>query len=98
MRCSPGSSAIAADSDVIGGFAFLFVDAVVGGYWLAQRFEPPKPAKATYARIEDIPGLPHYAETDPGQKLGTFEDKPTRSRSPRRKSPRRRARSNRSSN
>ncbi|HEY2871778.1 MAG TPA: divergent polysaccharide deacetylase family protein [Reyranella sp.] len=62
---------------MIGGFSFLFVGAVVGGYWLAQRFEAPKPAKVTYARIEDIPGLPHYAETDPGQKLGTFEDKPT---------------------
>lgn len=61
---------------VVGGFAFLFVDAVVGGYWLAQRFERPKPAKATYARIEDIPGLPHYIETEPEQKLGTFEDKP----------------------
>lgn len=60
----------------IGGFAFLFVGAVVGGYWLAQRFESPKPAKVTYARIEDIPGLPHYAETESDQKLGTFEDKP----------------------
>ena len=61
---------------VVGGFVFLFVDAVVGGYWLAQRLERPKPAKVTYARIEDIPGLPHYIETEPGQKLGTFEDKP----------------------
>src|SRR5689334_4122816 len=61
---------------VVGGFAFLFVDAVVGGYWLAQRFERPKPVKVTYARIEDIPGLPHYIETEPEQKLGTFEDKP----------------------
>jgi polysaccharide deacetylase 2 family uncharacterized protein YibQ len=61
---------------MIGGFSFLFVGAVVGGYWLAQRFERPKPAKVTYARIEDIPGLPRYAETDPGQKPATVEDKP----------------------
>ena len=60
---------------VVGGFVFLFVDAVVGGYWLAQRFDRPKPAKVTYARIEDIPGLPHYVETEREQKLGTFEDK-----------------------
>ena len=60
----------------IGGFAFLFVDAIVGGYWIAQRFEPQKPAKVTYARIEDIPGLPHYIETEPGQKPATVEDKP----------------------
>lgn len=61
---------------MIGGFSFLFVGAVVGGYWLAQRFESPKPAKATYARIEDIPGLPRYIETDPDQKPATVEDKP----------------------
>jgi hypothetical protein len=61
---------------VIGAFVFLFVDAVVGGYWVAQRFEPSKAAKVTYARIEDIPGLPRYVETEPDQKLGTFEDKP----------------------
>src|SRR5438309_1126818 len=60
----------------IGAFVFLFVDAVVGGYWIAQRFETPKPAKVTYARIEDIPGLPHYIETDPDQKPATVEDKP----------------------
>jgi polysaccharide deacetylase 2 family uncharacterized protein YibQ len=60
----------------IGAFAFLFLDAIVGGYWLAQRFEPSKPSKVTYARIEDIPGLPHYVETDPGQKPATVEDKP----------------------
>jgi polysaccharide deacetylase 2 family uncharacterized protein YibQ len=61
---------------MIGGFAFVFVGAVVGGYWLAQRFERPKPAKVTYARIEDIPGLPRYIETDPDQKPATVEDKP----------------------
>ena len=59
-----------------GGFAFLFIVAVVGGYWIAQRFESPTPAKVTYARIEDIPGLPHYVETDPDQKPATVEDKP----------------------
>ncbi len=61
---------------MIGGFAFLFVGAVIGGYWLAQRFGSSKPAKVTYARIEDIPGLPRYIETDPDQKPATVEDKP----------------------
>jgi polysaccharide deacetylase 2 family uncharacterized protein YibQ len=61
---------------VIGGFASLFVGALVGGYWLAQRLEPSKPAKQTYARIEDIPGLPRYIETEPDQKPATVEDKP----------------------
>jgi polysaccharide deacetylase 2 family uncharacterized protein YibQ len=60
----------------IGGAVFLFVGAVVGGYWLAQRLEPAKPAKETYARIEDIPGLPRYIETEPDQKPATVEDKP----------------------
>ena len=59
---------------IVSAFAFLFVDAVVGGYWIAQRLE--KPAKATYARIEDIPGLPRYVETEPDQKPATVEDKP----------------------
>ena len=34
---------------------------------------PPRPI---YARIEDIPGLPHYTETEPGQKIATVEEKP----------------------
>jgi uncharacterized protein len=59
---------------IVSAFVFLFVDAVVGGYWIAQRLE--KPAKATYARIEDIPGLPRYVETEPDQKPATVEDKP----------------------
>jgi polysaccharide deacetylase 2 family uncharacterized protein YibQ len=61
---------------IVSAFVFLFVDAVVGGYWVAQRFDPEKPAKATYARIEDIPGLPRYVETEPDQKPATVEDKP----------------------
>jgi hypothetical protein len=61
---------------IVGGFAFLFVDAIVGGYWIARRFEPQAPAKVTYARIEDIPGIPRYIETDPDQKPTTVEDKP----------------------
>jgi polysaccharide deacetylase 2 family uncharacterized protein YibQ len=54
----------------------LFVVALVGGYWLAQRFAPPGPPRETYARIEDIPGLPRYIETEPDQKPATVEDKP----------------------
>src|SRR6478609_7376099 len=59
----------------IAGFLALFAAAGVGGYWLAERLEP-KPAKVTYARIEDIPGLPRYIETEPDQKVPTVEDKP----------------------
>jgi polysaccharide deacetylase 2 family uncharacterized protein YibQ len=61
---------------VAGGFVCLFVGAIVGGYWIAQRFEPQPPKKETYARIEDIPGLPRYSETEAGQKPATVEDKP----------------------
>ncbi|MBN9087234.1 MAG: divergent polysaccharide deacetylase family protein [Reyranella sp.] len=60
---------------IVGGFAFLFVGAIVGGYWLAQKLEP-KPKKPIYARIEDIPGLPQYTELEPGQKVATIEEKP----------------------
>jgi len=60
---------------IIAGFGFLFVGAIVGGYWLAQTFEP-KPKKPIYARIEDIPGLPQYTELEPGQKVATVEEKP----------------------
>jgi polysaccharide deacetylase 2 family uncharacterized protein YibQ len=62
-------------SAIVAGFAFLFVGAIVGGYWLAQRLEP-KPKKPIYARIEDIPGLPQYTEFEPGQKVATVEEKP----------------------
>jgi uncharacterized protein len=34
------------------------------------------PPRQTYARIEDIPGLPRYLETEPDQKQPTVEDKP----------------------
>jgi polysaccharide deacetylase 2 family uncharacterized protein YibQ len=37
---------------------------------------PPPPARQTYARIEDIPGLPRYTETEPGQHAATIEEKP----------------------
>ena len=56
------------------GFVGLFVGAIVGGYWLAQRFEPES-KKPVYARIEDIPGLPQYTELEPGQKVATIEEK-----------------------
>lgn len=58
------------------GFLLLFIAAVPTGYWIAQWLEP-KPAKVTYARIEDIPGLPLYVETDPEQKPApVVEEKP----------------------
>ena len=60
---------------IIAGFAFLFVVAIVGGYWLAKSLEPA-PKKPIYARIEDIPGLPQYTEFEPGQKVATVEEKP----------------------
>ena len=60
--------------------AMLFVISIPAGYWIAQRFdanhpEAPKPGPR-YARIEDIPGLPRYTETEPGQQRSTIEDKP----------------------
>jgi polysaccharide deacetylase 2 family uncharacterized protein YibQ len=65
-------------------FVVLFVGSLAGGYWLAERFDR-KPAEAAkpgprYARIEDIPGLPRYTETEPGQQRNTVEEKPRPSR------------------
>ena len=65
-------------------FVVLFVGSLAGGYWLAERFDR-KPAEAgkpgpRYARIEDIPGLPRYTETEPGQQRNTVEEKPRPSR------------------
>lgn len=59
---------------IVAGFAFLFVGAIVGGYWLAKTLERA-PKKPIYARIEDIPGLPQYTEFEPGQKIATVEEK-----------------------
>jgi polysaccharide deacetylase 2 family uncharacterized protein YibQ len=59
------------------GFALLFVASLAGGYWIAARLDGTKrPPAQTYARIEDIPGLPRYLETEPGQLPGTVEEKP----------------------
>jgi polysaccharide deacetylase 2 family uncharacterized protein YibQ len=58
------------------GFLLLFIAAIPAGYWIAQWLEPKPEAKVTYARIEDIPGLPRYIETEPDQKPVTVEEKP----------------------
>src|SRR5436190_216547 len=57
------------------GFLMLFLAAMPAGYWIAQWLEP-QPTRVTYARIEDIPGLPIYVETEPDQKPATVEEKP----------------------
>jgi uncharacterized protein len=62
----------------------LFVGSLAGGYWIAERLdlkrsEATKPGPR-YARIEDIPGLPRYTETEPGQQRNTIEEKPRPSR------------------
>lgn len=36
----------------------------------------PPPIRETYARIEDLPGLPRYTENEPGQQVATVEEKP----------------------
>jgi polysaccharide deacetylase 2 family uncharacterized protein YibQ len=41
-----------------------------------KRNAPVAPPRQTYARIEDIPGLPRYTETEPGQQQATIEEKP----------------------
>ena len=41
-----------------------------------KRNEQAPPPRQTYARIEDIPGLPRYTETEPGQQIATVEEKP----------------------
>src|SRR5215469_10854555 len=58
----------------------LFIASVPIGYWVAQRLDPKRPEAARpgprYARIEDIPGLPRYTETEPDQLRTTVEEKP----------------------
>jgi len=69
----------------------LFVVGLAGGYWIAGRLETndaERVARETlqsmkqgaaapkYASIDQIPGLPKYAETEPGQLLQTHEDTP----------------------
>jgi len=71
------------------GFLLLLAGGLVGGYWIAGRLggsdrdkiardgqAPPAPTRQTYARIEDIPGLPRYTEIEPGQRVATVEEKP----------------------
>ena len=61
-------------------FVMLFVGSLAGGYWIAERLDLKRAEAAKsgprYARIEDIPGLPRYTETEPGQQRGTIEEKP----------------------
>ena len=59
------------------GIAVLFTGSLVGGYWIAEHLGSPAkksapPAK--YASIDEIPGLPHYKETE--QPVATIEEKP----------------------
>jgi len=65
-------------------FSVLFVASLAVGYWIAQRLDlkPPEASRAgpRYARIEDIPGLPRYTETEPGLQRNTIEEKPRASR------------------
>jgi uncharacterized protein len=49
----------------------LFIGSLVGGYWIAAHFSAPPPK---YASIDEIPGLPHYKETE--QPVATVEEKP----------------------
>ena len=56
------------------GIVVLFLGSLVGGYWIAQRLASPAVPTPKYASISEIPGLPHYQETE--QKLPTIEEKP----------------------
>lgn len=44
--------------------------------------EGPQRPSGKYARIDDIPGLPQYTETEPGQNRATIEDKPRKPAKP----------------
>src|SRR6266702_4333799 len=65
-------------------FMVLFIASLAGGYWIARRLDLKRPEASKpgprYARIEDIPGLPRYTETEPGQQRNTVEEKPRASR------------------
>ena len=41
-----------------------------------KRNEQVATPRQSYARIEDIPGLPRYTETEPGQQMRDLEEKP----------------------
>ncbi len=58
-------------------FGLLFAVSLFGGYLIAERFDPVerRTSSPRYARIEDIPGLPRYEESEPGQHP-TIEEKP----------------------
>jgi hypothetical protein len=80
-------------------FAVLFFGSLVGGYWFANKLDSldrDRLARDTlgdmkrdggtekYASIDQIPGLPHYTETDPGFRGGPLvaAQRRTVSRSP----------------
>ena len=60
------------------GFAALFVIGVVGGHWIGALLESREASiEPKYARIEDIPGLPQYTETEAGPRPPSIvEEKP----------------------
>jgi polysaccharide deacetylase 2 family uncharacterized protein YibQ len=62
---------------IVIAFGLLFALSLFGGYWIAERFDPVerRTSSPKYARIEDIPGLPRYEESEPGQHP-TIEEKP----------------------
>lgn len=51
-------------------------DRVVREALTEMKHEGSPPPAQKYARIEDIPGLPQYTETEPGETRSTVEDKP----------------------
>jgi hypothetical protein len=62
---------------IVVGVAVLFVGSLVGGYWIAARLDTSAKKSVTppkYASIDEIPGLPHYKETE--QPVATVEEKP----------------------
>jgi uncharacterized protein len=72
----------------LGGYWFankldrLDRDRVVREALSEMKREGPQPPPGKYARIDDIPGLPQYTETEPGQSRAVIEDKPHKAARP----------------
>jgi polysaccharide deacetylase 2 family uncharacterized protein YibQ len=69
---------------VIGGYWFagrldhIDRDRTVREALSEMKREGPQAPSGKYARIDDLPGLPQYTETEPGQTRATIEEKPAK--------------------
>lgn len=61
---------------IVAGCVALLLASLFVGYLLAARFATLSSVEPKYARIDDIPDLPKYEESDPAQPVTTIEERP----------------------